>query len=192
MKGHRHPETGLTADEERFCLELVKPGMSQADAYRRAFPRSRKWKDESVQVKASKLAATDKVRLRAKELLAEVTAAGIIDATETKLLLSRVARADLRKCYRADGTLKAPHEIDDETAAGILGFETTEESKGKGKARRRVVLARKVRFANRVDALSLLMRHFGLFEKDNAQKVDMIREFLEAVSGKSRGLPKPL
>lgn len=192
MKGHKDSQTGLTAAEERFCIELVKPGTSQADAYRYAFQKAWKWKDKTVWEKASRLAAKSKVRARARKLLDQVTIAGIIDAVETKLLLSRVARADLRKCYREDGTLKAPHEIDDETAAGILGFETIEEVRGTGKDRKRVAIARKVRLINRVEALDKLMRHYGQYEKDNTQKADVIRQFMEAVSGQSRGLPKPL
>ena len=37
-----------------------------------------------------------------------------------------IASADIRKAYRPDGTLKLPHEWDDETAAVIAGIETTE------------------------------------------------------------------
>jgi phage terminase small subunit len=189
MKGHRDLKTGLTAAEERFCIELVKPGTSQADAYRHAFPRAQKWADKTMWEKASRLAADGKVRARVQDLRDQVTAAGIIDAVEVKLLLSRVARADIRKCYREDGTLKSPREIDDETAAGILGFETIEEARGTGKDRKHVAIARKLRFINRVEALDKLMRHYGLYEKDNRQLNNPWKEILDLVDGKYRGLP---
>ncbi len=187
MKGHRNRKTGLTVGEERFCVGLVKPGTSQADAYRQAFPRSRKWADKTVWEKASRLAAANKVKARVRELRDQVTAAGIIDATEVKLLLSRVARATIRNCFREDGTLKAPHELDDETAAAILGFETVEETKKGGK---RVALVRKVKLINKVEALDKLMRHYGQYERDNMQQPENPwREILALVNGKSRGLP---
>jgi len=132
MKGHRDRQSGLTAGEERFCLELIKPGTSQSEAYRCAFPKSRKWAAKTVWARASELAKESKVRGRVRELMDQVAAVGIIDAKESMLLLSRVARADLRKCYREDGTLKAPHEIDDETAAGLMGFETVGRVPGEG------------------------------------------------------------
>jgi len=55
-----------------------------------------------------------------------------------------------------------------------------------------MAFARKVRLINRVDALDKLMRHYGQYERDNKQKADVIQQFMEAVSGKSRGLPTPL
>ena len=48
---------------ERFAV-LVANGKTQADAYREVYPSSRGWKDESVHVKASKLAAKVKPRIR--------------------------------------------------------------------------------------------------------------------------------
>ena len=184
MKGHRDAKTGLTADVERFCLELVKPGTSQADAYRKAFPKSRKWKDESVQVKASKLAATDKVRLRVKELLAEVTAAGILEAAEVVRDLARALRFDPRKLYHVDGKLKAVTELDDDTALALAGVEVIE---GPGEVKS---LTKKLKWLDKNVVREQALKHFGLYGKDNTQKADVIKQFMEAVSGHSRGLPK--
>ncbi|ANK83052.1 MAG: hypothetical protein TEF_21295 [Rhizobiales bacterium NRL2] len=53
--GHRAP-TGLTVDQERFA-HLLLSGYSQSDAYREVWPRSRRWKPESVHTAASRMAA---------------------------------------------------------------------------------------------------------------------------------------
>jgi len=64
----RDPETGLTPQEEQFCRAFVS-GKNQSDAYRFAFPRSRRWKRESVYTRASRLAARPEIRARIEALL---------------------------------------------------------------------------------------------------------------------------
>lgn len=63
----------LTAQQEAFAL-AVASGKSQADAYREAYPRSKKWKDEVIYVKASELMANGKVLVRVAALRDEITA----------------------------------------------------------------------------------------------------------------------
>ena len=57
----------LTDKQEAFISALLK-GDSQRTAYRKAYPRSRNWKDENVDSKASNLLKRDKVWTRYKEL----------------------------------------------------------------------------------------------------------------------------
>jgi len=65
-----------------------------------------------------------------------------------------------------------------ELEVAIVGFKF--DSKGK---------VREVRFADKNVALEKAMRYLGMFDADNAQKGDVIQQFMEAVSGHSRGLP---
>jgi hypothetical protein len=58
---------GLTESEQQFCLLVVK-GETQAEAYRKSFPKSLSWKDSTLYTKASTLAATDKVRVRIEQM----------------------------------------------------------------------------------------------------------------------------
>lgn len=60
----------LTPQREAFARAIAKGG-TQADAYREAFPASKKWKDNAVHVKASALMADGKVRVRVDELRAK-------------------------------------------------------------------------------------------------------------------------
>lgn len=57
----------LTKAENKYARYLYE-GMSQLDAYRKAFPQSKKWKDTTVSPKASKLAKEDKIKTRISEL----------------------------------------------------------------------------------------------------------------------------
>jgi hypothetical protein len=57
----------LTEKREAFAAAMAK-GLSQAAAYREAFPKSLMWAGNAVHVNASKLAANTQVRLRVDEL----------------------------------------------------------------------------------------------------------------------------
>lgn len=60
----------LTPQREAFARAVAKGG-TQADAYREAFPASKKWKDNAVHVKASEMMADGKVKVRVEELRAK-------------------------------------------------------------------------------------------------------------------------
>lgn len=61
----------LTPQRERFA-ELVASGLSYADAYREAYPKSKSWKDDSVYCESSKLMANTKVLQRVDMLKEKV------------------------------------------------------------------------------------------------------------------------
>lgn len=81
------------AATEAFARGIVE-GLTQAAAYRRAFPRSLGWKDSTVHVKASVLANTDKVRVRVSELQAKAAAAGEVSIERLARELVHVAHLD--------------------------------------------------------------------------------------------------
>lgn len=58
----------LTPKQELFVQGIIS-GLSQRQAYRQAFPTSKKWKDSTVDVKASELLQNGKVLVRYRELL---------------------------------------------------------------------------------------------------------------------------
>lgn len=60
----------LTPKQEKFA-QGVASGMTQAAAYREAYPNSTKWKDSTVWSKASVLMSDDKVLARVAELQEE-------------------------------------------------------------------------------------------------------------------------
>lgn len=92
----------------------IRAGYSKRTARQQGY---RVLKREDVQ------AAVTKGRGRLMERL-EVTAERIMKER------ARLAFHDPRKFFRADGTLKTPHELDDDTAAAMAGVEVTEMSTG--------------------------------------------------------------
>ena len=61
-------EDKLTKQQEVFVNELVK-GSSQRQAYIKAYPSKKNWKETSLDCEASKLLSKTKVRQRYNELL---------------------------------------------------------------------------------------------------------------------------
>lgn len=72
--------------------------------------------------------------------------------------LARLAFLDIRKAFNEDGTLKALHELDDDTAAAIAGFDMAEMF-SEGDA---VGVMKKFKLADKKGPLELLMRHMGM------------------------------
>ena len=175
-------EKPLTVQQENFCLAIVA-GKTQADAYRQAYPRSKKWKDEAVYVKASILMANDKVKIRVKELRERITKTGIASAERVLLEASRLALFDPRNLFNADGSPKPITELDDDTAAALAGLDIHEEYEGSGDGRVFVGYTKKYKIADKNSALEKLFKHHGLYELDNKQKTDPLSELLKAISG---------
>lgn len=82
----------LTAKQEKFALNIVN-GMSQADAYRDAYPGI-KMTNKSVWEKASALAKKDKVRSRIDELRDDLAKPSIMTAQERLEWLTTVVKDD--------------------------------------------------------------------------------------------------
>lgn len=59
--------TKLTSQQEKFCQCIVK-GMTQLDSYRVAYPKSLKWKENSVSCKASTAMVHVKIQQRIEEI----------------------------------------------------------------------------------------------------------------------------
>lgn len=108
-------------------------------------------------------------------LLGNVRVAAAIAAGKEKLLsrleataqrviqeLARIALADPRKLFNADGSLKPASEWDDETAATVASVESSEEFAGRGGERQLIGYTKKLKQWDKVAALKTLAQHFGL------------------------------
>ena len=148
----------LTPSQEKFATGLAK-GLSQAEAYRKAYPNSKKWKDESVWQKASVLASNIKVQSRVQELLQKAAAKNEITVERVLREIARLAFFDIRKLVNDDGTPKGLHELDDDTAAAIAGLDVARVGNavvGEGE-----IL--KFKIADKNSALEKLAKHLQIF-----------------------------
>lgn len=136
-------------------MEVVKPNSTQAGAYRIAYPRSKKWQDRSVWNKASMLAAKDRVRSRINDLRSQIEYSSIMDINEALVILTKVGRADSRKCYNQDGSIKLPHEIDDDTSLGLMEIQTVEQA-GEGKV---ITRGHRIKMIKRTEAIEKILKY---------------------------------
>ena len=82
----------LTPKEEMFCTLVAIEGMSQRQAYRKAYDT--KASDEVVDVSASRLSKNPKLTLRLQELRTALVSPSIADRKERMELWSDIARDD--------------------------------------------------------------------------------------------------
>lgn len=80
------------AAHEAFAQHVAK-GASQSESYRKIYPKSRRWKETAVHVKASEL--TGKVSGRIAWLKSQAADDTIMDITERKRILTEIARGNV-------------------------------------------------------------------------------------------------
>jgi phage terminase small subunit len=144
----------LRQRQERFCHEYVTDLDGKAAALRAGYEAgkhlsdtvTRLLRDGRVQARIAALQAL--IAQRAKDEAAADAEAGWV-----VLELVKIARADPRKFFHADGTAKKVYELGDDEAAALSGFEPTGEA---GKV------------LDRLKVLELLGRHFGLWPQKAA------------------------
>lgn len=88
-----------------------------------------------------------------------------MSAEEIRQALSKIGRCDVRKLFAADGSMKPIHEVDDDTAAAISGFEVLDRlqraKNGKKGFNARIT---KVKTYDKVAALTQLARIHGMHQ----------------------------
>lgn len=151
-------EKRLTAKQERFVAEYLIDLNASAAARRAGYS-------------AKRADAIGHENLRKPDIASAVAAAKAkrMERTEITqdavlLQLSRLMSFDIRSLYNADGSMKAPHELDDAAAMVLVGVDVTEEFEGSGEERRQIGFMKKAKIPDRVAALALAMRHLGMLK----------------------------
>ncbi len=122
----------LTPKQEAFATG-VAAGLSQAEAYRQAFPNSRGWKDETVWKRASELAGNREVQGRIQELRDKAAEANEVTIERIVAEVVKIAFANQRDLmtWGPQGVkLRASDELTDEQAAAVSEVSETISSTG--------------------------------------------------------------
>ena len=142
--------------------------------------------EKSAHVRGAELVKDRKVAAELERRRAEAAEKAKLTADEVLVSLARALRFDPRKLFQPNGTLKPIAELDDDTALVLQSLEIDEILK------ERAVIGhtKKVKATDRNVAREQAMRHFGLYDRDNRQRTDAIRELLARIDGKeeSRGI----
>lgn len=88
-----------------------------------------------------------------------------ITADKTLQEIAKLAFYDPRRFFEADGSMKRIHEIDDDSAMAIAGFEVIELFGGSGDQKHAYGLLKKVKLVSKLGSLELLGKHLKLFNE---------------------------
>lgn len=98
--------------------------------------------------------------------------------------LSLIAFGDIRRLYNNDGSLKRVGELDADAAAALAGVDVSTITKTNGDGSDFDLTIKKVKRWDKVKALELLAKHYGLIRDDKNITVNVTLEALVAASFK--------
>ncbi|MFK0377834.1 terminase small subunit [Pandoraea sp. NPDC090278] len=146
----------LTKKQQRFVDEyLIDLNATQA-AIRAGYSEKTAYAIGAENLSKPQISEAVAERMKDRERRTEITQDRVLQE------LARIAFFDIRKLYREDGSMKAPHELDDEAAAVLSGVDVTEEFAGSGESREHVGYTKKAKVFDKGSALALAMRHLGM------------------------------
>lgn len=148
----------LTPKQQRFVAEYLVD-LNATAAYIRAGYAAR---GNAAEVNASRLLRNAQVSLSVQDAMKERETRTHITQDRVLQELARIAFFDIRRLYRDDGSMKAPHELDDDAAAVLSGVEVLEEFDGIGAERSLIGHTKKAKVWDKGNALTLAMRHLGM------------------------------
>lgn len=151
----------LSARQQAFVREYLHD-LNATAAYKRA---GYKGEGRTAENNACRMLGNAGVQAAIQNGLAKAEKRSAATIERIEFELERIALADIRKLFRADGTLKAPDEWDDEIAAAVGSIEVHEELTGKGKAKRLAGYLKKVKCWEKVKALVDLLKRRDLAGK---------------------------
>jgi phage terminase small subunit len=157
-------ENRITAKQEKFIDEYLVD-LNATRAYKAVYKNIKS--DQVAAQAGSRLLRNVKVAGYLRERRHDREKRTEISQDRTLKELARIAFFDIRKLFDENNRLKDMAELDEDTAAAVISIDS-EDIKGPGG--KIIGKLRKVRLANKLQALEALGRHLGLFEKDNKQK----------------------
>lgn len=153
----------LTPKQRRFVAEyLIDLNATQA-AIRAGYSKRAAMKIGSENLQKPDIAREIRRAMDERAARTGVTAERVLQE------LARIAFFDLRNAFNPDGTLKPINEMDDETAAAMASLDVTELLDGDGMPTGRL---KRIRFADKIGALTLLARHLGMLNDKLTLKGD--------------------
>ncbi len=158
----------LNQREENYTQYLFE-GLSQRKAYRKAFPGSVKWKDGTVDVRASQVASKDKIIIRLTELRAEADERSQVTHEMITEELRKIAFFDIGELFDDNGNLKDVHDMSITARKTISSIKVRKEFVGSGEDKE-VHYITEVKLNGKDQSIDKLSKHVGYYEKDNNQR----------------------
>ncbi len=148
----------MTPKQEQFVAEYLANGLNATKAAISAGYSEKTAQEQGSRLLSNVMVSAEiarKPQIRTEKL--GCTADRVLD------MAAKMAFFDVRKLFEADGSPKQIHELDDETAAGIAGFEFLELFEGQGDQKHAFGILKKVKLIDRRASVDMLMRHHSLY-----------------------------
>ena len=150
----------LTSRESKFIAALLADPAQNATKAAIAAGYSPKTARQTGSRLLTKAYISEARAAKSEELTAEYD----ISARWVLQELAKIARCDPRKFFNKDGSPKDITSLDDETAAGVTGFDVVELFDGSQGDQKHVIgLTKKIKMSDRIRALELLGIHQAAF-----------------------------
>ena len=166
---------GITEKQARFVQEYLKDLNASQAAKRAGYsaPYERRGYEVLKNPKVAALIKAEQAKIREE--------AGI-EAKDVVRQVAAIVFADPRKLVDSRGVPLPLHKLDDATAAAVASYEVETNAQTK-------VRTTKVKFWDKNSAAEKLMKHLGLFEKDNRQRADPLAELVQMLHERGSRLP---
>ena len=145
----------LTQKQLDFCQAIVE-GLNQGDAYRHAYP-TQKMAHKTICEAASRLMDDSKIIARIEELRLPATQETQKTYNNWLKELENLAFFDIRQLVNEQGAPLGLHELPDEVAAAVSGFEVEQIGEN--------IVKTKVKLATKLQALELFGKATGYYQE---------------------------
>lgn len=173
-------------NHEKFAL-LVADGMSQYDAVKEIYPSTKKWSDNAIYVRGTRLVQQPKIKLRIDELNKkydnklneqfEITAKKVIEEMAKWLMV------DPADVFDEDNTIGSIRDLPKEVRMSISGFKVSALYEGAGKDRKRVGDIYDIKFVDKRATADMFMKKFGEYVDSKVTLETDLEHLSEVVTG---------
>jgi phage terminase small subunit len=156
------PTNRLRPKQQRFVNEYLVDLNGTRAAIRAGYSARTAASIANENLRKPEIAAAIDAARTDMQVRTEVTADRVIKE------LAKIAFLDVRKLFSADGSLKAVHELDDDTAAAVVNLDVrlTESESGE------ITMTARIKLADKRAALVDLGRHLGIFDAKREQEAE--------------------
>ena len=163
-------KVGAEARKRLFIEAMVRNKGNQRAAALEAGAKNDRAADQYALRMLSIVEVQQEIARRAAETLAAAEMETGISVSRTLREAGRLGYLDPAQFFDKEGNLLEIHEMPVEARVAVAGLEITEQFAGTGEDRKHVGFLKKIKFVDKNAALEKLMKHLGLFERDNRQK----------------------
>jgi phage terminase small subunit len=149
----------LNFRQKLFALKYLKSNNATQSAIDAGYSKASAYSQAHELLKIPEIKEFIQKQQERRLKAAEVTCDRVIEE------LARVAFADIRGFYKPDGSMKKPHELNDDEAGAIASLETLEQFAGSGDERVKVGEVQKIKLWDKIASLRTLAQNLGMLKE---------------------------